>query len=66
MLHLGGMLFRQIVISSSFSNGFQKEFSVTNPDVGLSHLSMAEPRNTKYHCTIDLLLGWFGLFCFAN
>jgi hypothetical protein len=20
----------------------------------------------KYHCTIDLLFGWFGLVCFAN
>ncbi len=25
-----------------------------------------ENLRVKYHCTIDLLFGWFGLFCFAN
>jgi hypothetical protein len=46
--------------------------------VGLPHAAIAktsilffiaesrEYYRGKYHCTVDLLFGWFGLFCFAN
>jgi hypothetical protein len=29
-------------------------------------LKVGNTKGGKYHCTIDVLFDWFGLFCFAN
>ncbi len=39
-----------------------KYLAIVIYDLGLSR----EYLRGKYHCTIDLLFGWFGLVCFVN
>ncbi len=42
---------------------------ITNKLINISHFCLSLTREyyrEKYHCTVDLLLDWFGLVCFAN